>query len=89
MSEEECVEGYGFGKGHSEDGLDKNLAEGSWITADGFGGFEANEADANGCAEAAEAALDTSGDFSDGEVHFIYGLLVAVPSSTRLAWSRR
>ncbi len=72
MPEEKRVERDGLSKGHSKDALDKNLAEGSGIAADSFSGFETDEADTDGCAKTAEAALDASCDFSDREDHFIY-----------------
>ena len=65
FAEEERVERDGFGQRHADDALDENLRRGTGIAADGFGGLEADESDADGGAEAAEASLDAARDFSE------------------------
>ena len=57
------------------------LAEEQGVERDGFSGFEADKAYANGSAQAAEAALNASGDFSDNVDHdvlFFVGWMTAV-----------
>src|ERR1019366_6180732 len=72
LLDEHCVERDGFSERHTDDALHEDFRGGTGIAADGFGGLEADESDANGGAEAAEAALDAAGDFSDGLDHDVY-----------------
>jgi len=64
-TEEQRVERDGFGERHADDALHENFRGGSGIATDGFSGFEADEAYANGSAETAEAALNAAGDFGE------------------------
>ena len=81
LAEEQRVEGDRFSQRHANDGLDQNRRRGTGIAADGFGGFEADKAHADGGAQTAEAALDASCEFSDNVYHdgwFLVGWMTAV-----------
>ena len=58
-----------FGERHTDDGLDEDLAGSAGIAADGFGGFVADETDAEGGAEKTECAGDVASDFSEEDGH--------------------
>jgi hypothetical protein len=81
LAEEQRVERDGFSQCHTDNGLDKNRSRGTGIAADGFSGFEADKAYANCSAQAAEAALKASCEFSDNVYHdgwFFVGWMTAV-----------
>ena len=61
-----------FGERHTDDGLNEDFARGAGIATDGFGGFGADETDADGGAEETECASEIASDFS--EDHVLYGL---------------
>jgi hypothetical protein len=65
LAEEQRIEGNGFGQGHADDGLDKDLAGGAGIAAHGFNSLGANEPYAKGGAQTAECALDATCDVSE------------------------
>jgi anaerobic selenocysteine-containing dehydrogenase len=50
---------------HADDALHEDLGGSAGVAADGLRGLEADETHANGGAEAAEAALNATGDFSE------------------------
>jgi hypothetical protein len=81
LAKEQRVERDGFSQCHADDGLDQNRGRGPGIAADGFSGFEADKAYADCSAQAAEAALNASCEFSDNVDHdvcFFVGWMTAV-----------
>ena len=79
MSEEERENTKTFSEGHSDDGLDEDLAGRAGITTDRFSGFLTDQTDAESGTEKTESAGDIAGDFSeDNVVHSVVDLLVAV-----------
>ena len=78
MREEERENAETFGERHPDDGLDEDLAGSAGIAADGFRGFLADKADADGAAEKTEGRGNVAGEFSEEEVHVLVVVLVAV-----------
>ena len=77
-----------FGERHTDDGLNEDFARGAGIAADGFGGFGADQTDADGGAEETECASDIARNadcsgFSEDR-HGGYFLLVGVPPCARV-----
>ena len=64
-TEEQGVEGHGFGQGHADDGLHEDFSGCTGVAADAFDGFGSDETDANGGGETAEGSLNASRDFSE------------------------
>lgn len=85
LAEEKRVERDRFSQRHTDDGLDENLAGGTWIAADALDGLGANETDADGRRDATERTLDGTCDFSDDLDHDVWMLLLGVPPSA-LFW---
>ena len=62
LAEEQRQDAETFGERHTDDGLNEDLAGSGGIATDGFGGFEADETDADGGAEEAEGTREITGD---------------------------
>lgn len=68
LSEEQRENTETFGEGHTDDGLNEDLAGSARIATDGFSGFLADETDADGGTEETEGAGDVASNFSEEEV---------------------
>ena len=62
LGEEQREHAETFGEGHTENGLNEDLAGRAGITTDSFSGFGADHTDADGGAEETECAGDITGD---------------------------
>lgn len=69
LREEERENAETFGKRHSDDGLDEDLAGGGRIAADRFSGLEADQTDADGGAEETKRTGNIALQFSEEGDH--------------------
>lgn len=78
LAHENGNEGHTFHKSCKKDGNGKNLTEGSRIAADGFGGFHANDTNADTGTENSQTGLGDSAHSGGVCEHVNHGVLVGV-----------
>src|SRR5688500_9027127 len=90
LDEEHGENAEAFGECHAENRLNEDLRRSAGITTDGLGGLHADKTDADGRRDEGTGDADVAGEFCE---HWDHGgfffLLVGVPPSTHVAWSRR